>query len=209
MLARYRSVVIMGGSGAYPPAGVLREVDANIDHDAVAAALVFGAPRQELVMVGVNVTNPAILDEASVEAIAAADTPQARLASAILPFYLGFYQHKWGRRICCLHDPLAAGILVQPDYVTAWREGPVNVIGDGYLSRAWLMEREDGGPLVAARPGGARHAGRRRGRRRPVPRGLRRAPGQRADAVAARSRRSRRQFGQRSSSSSESSSAAV
>jgi len=93
------------------------------------------------------VTNPAILDEAAVEAIAAADTPQARLAAAILPFYLGFYQHKWGRLICCLHDPLAAGILVEPDYVTAWREGPVNVIGDGYLSRAWLMEREDDGPL--------------------------------------------------------------
>ena len=155
VLARYRSVVIMGGSGAYPPAGVLREVDANIDHDAVAAALVFGAPRRELVMVGVNVTTPAILDEASVAAIAAGHTPQARLASAILPFYLGFYQHKWGRRICCLHDPLAAGVLVEPEYVTAWREGPVNVIGDGYLSRAWLMEREDGGALaqpVAAAP---------------------------------------------------------
>jgi purine nucleosidase len=148
VLSRYRSVVIMGGSGPYPPAGVLREVDANIDHDAVAAALVFAAPRRELVMVGVNVTTPAILDEDAVAALAAADTPAARLATAILPFYLGFYQHKWGRRICCLHDPLAAGVLVQPDYVTAWREGPVNVITDGYLSRAWLMEREDGGAPV-------------------------------------------------------------
>ena len=148
VLTRYRSVVIMGGSGPYPPAGVLREVDANIDHDAIAAALVFAAPRRELVMVGVNVTTPAILDEAAVEALAASDTPAARLASAILPFYLGFYQHKWGRRICCLHDPLAAGVLVQPDYVSAWREGPVNVITDGYLSRAWLMEREDGGAIV-------------------------------------------------------------
>lgn len=148
VLARYRSVVIMGGSGPYPPAGVLREVDANIDHDASAAALVFAAPRQEVVMVGVNVTTPAILDEYAVGALAVADTPAARLASAILPFYLGFYRHKWGRLVCSMHDPLAAGILVDPSYATAWREGPVNVVSDGYMARAWLMEREDRGPLA-------------------------------------------------------------
>ncbi|MBE2319032.1 nucleoside hydrolase [Solirubrobacter sp. CPCC 204708] len=147
VLARLRSVVIMGGSGAYPPAGTLREVDANIDHDAAAAALVFAAPRNELVMVGVNVTSPAILDEEAAAALAASDTPAARLASAILPFYLGFYQHKWGRRVCSMHDPLAAGILVDPTYATAWRQGPVNVVSDGFMARAWLMEREDGGPV--------------------------------------------------------------
>jgi purine nucleosidase len=147
-LARYRSVVLMGGSGPYPAPGVLREFDANIDHDPDAARLVFAAPRQELVMVGVNVTSPAILDEEAIAAIAASDTPQARLVSAILPFYLDFYRHKWGRRICSMHDPLAAAILVDPTYVAAWLEGPVNVIHDGALARAWLMAREDGGEIV-------------------------------------------------------------
>ena len=147
-LARYRSVVLMGGSGPYPAPGVLREFDANIDHDPDAARLVFGAPRQELAMVGVNVTSPAILDEEGIAAIAAADTPQARLVSGILPFYLDFYRHKWGRRICSMHDPLAAAILVDPTYVTLWLEGPVNVIHDGALARAWLMAREDGGEIV-------------------------------------------------------------
>jgi purine nucleosidase len=147
-LARYRSVVLMGGSGPYPAPGVLREFDANIDHDPDAARLVFSAPRQELVMVGVNVTSPAILDEDGIAAIAAADTPQARLVSAILPFYLDFYRHKWGRRICSMHDPLAAAILADPSYVTEWLEGPVNVIHDGSLARAWLMAREDGGEIV-------------------------------------------------------------
>ena len=99
-------------------------------------------------MVGVNVTTPAILDEDGVAAIAAADTPQARLVAAILPFYLDFYRHKWGRRICSMHDPLAAGILADPSYATAWMEGPVNVIHDGALARAWLMAREDGGEIV-------------------------------------------------------------
>jgi inosine-uridine nucleoside N-ribohydrolase len=147
-LARYRSVVIMGGSGPYPAPGVLREFDANIDHDPDAARLVFHAPRTELVMVGVNVTSPAILDEEAIAQIAAADTPQARLVSAILPFYLDFYRHKWGRRICSMHDPLAAAILVDPAYATEWLEGPVNVIHDGALARAWLMAREDGGEIV-------------------------------------------------------------
>jgi purine nucleosidase len=145
--------VIMGGSGPYPEPGVLREFDANIDHDPDAARLVFAAPRNELVMVGVNVTSPAILDEEAIDAIAAADTPQARLVTAILPFYLDFYRHKWGRRICSMHDPLAAAILVDPSYVTQWLEGPVNVIHDGALARAWLMAREDGGvPVQAIEP---------------------------------------------------------
>ena len=95
-----------------------------------------------------RVTSPAILDEASVDALAAADTPAARLASAILPFYLGFYSHKWGRRICCLHDPLAAGVLMDPAYVQAWREGPVNVITDGYSVRARLMRTSEGEPCA-------------------------------------------------------------
>ena len=147
-LARYRSVVLMGGSGPFPPAGVLREFDANIDHDPDAARLVFAAPRQELVMVGVNVTTPAILDEEAIAEIAAAEGAAARLVSAILPFYLDFYRHKWGRRICSMHDPLAAGILADPSYVTGWLDGAVNVIHDGALARAWLMAREDGGEIV-------------------------------------------------------------
>ena len=107
-------------------------------------------------MVGVNVTSPAILDEAAIAAIAAADTPRARLVTAILPFYLDFYRHKRGRRICSMHDPLAAAVLLDPTYVTRWLEGPVNVIDDGALSRAWLMAREDGeAPVQAIRP--ARH----------------------------------------------------
>ena len=49
-----------------------------------------------------------------------------------------------------MHDPLAAAILLDPSYVTSWLDGPVNVIHDGALARAWLMAREDGGELVQA-----------------------------------------------------------
>ena len=47
-----------------------------------------------------------------------------------------------------MHDPLAAAVLLDPTYITDWLEGPVNVIHDGALARAWLMAREDGGELV-------------------------------------------------------------
>ena len=63
VLTRYRSVVVMGGSGPYQPAGTNLEVDANVDADPQAAEVVFGAEHGNLVMVGVNVTTPAILDE--------------------------------------------------------------------------------------------------------------------------------------------------
>ncbi len=148
LLTALRSVVVMGGSGPYPPPGTLREVDANVDHDPDAAALVFAAPRRSLVMVGVNVTSPVVIDEAAIARVAAAGTPQAAFVTRILEFYLGFYQHKWGRRVCSMHDPLAAGVLADPSLVTAALEGPVNVVGDGFTSRAWLMAREDGGPLA-------------------------------------------------------------
>lgn len=151
VLLAFRSVVVMGGSGPYPRLGTLRAVDANVDHDPDAAALVFSAPRRRLVMVGVNVTMPAVLDEEAIARVAAADTPQAAFVSRILAFYLGFYRHKWGRRVCSMHDPLAAAVLLDPTLVTAATDGPVNVVGDGLASRAWLMRREDGGvPAVPA-----------------------------------------------------------
>lgn len=147
VLARYRSVTIMGGSGPFPRLGVLREVDANIDHDKLAAQLVFSAPRTLMTMVGVNVCTPTVLDEDAFAEIAAADTPQARFATSILAFYLDFYRYKWGRRVCPQYDALTAAIAVEPGYVTAAIDGPVNVIDDGAIGRAWLMRREDGGPL--------------------------------------------------------------
>ena len=74
-----------------------------------------------LVMVGVNVTTPTILDAASQARIAASDLPHARFAWRILDFYLDFYQRFLGERVASLHDPLAAGILRDPSYITAVR----------------------------------------------------------------------------------------
>ena len=147
-LARYRSVVLMGGSGPFAAPGEMRMVDANVNNDPVAAAQVFAAPRTELVMVGVNVTASTVIDEPALERLAAAGTPVARFAAEIFDSYLDFYQHEWGRRICPLHDPLAAGILLDRGFVTAAQDGPVNVVTDGYTWRARLMRTSEGQPCA-------------------------------------------------------------
>ncbi|WP_336209373.1 nucleoside hydrolase [Nonomuraea sp. LPB2021202275-12-8] len=146
LFTKYRSVVLMGGSGPYAEPGTLLMIDANINNDPEAARAVFAAPREELVMVGVNVTASTILDERAIAALRAAGTPRARFATEILEAYLDFYQNEWGRRIIPLHDPLAAGILLDPTFATAHTDGPVNVRSDGFLSRARLMRTADGLP---------------------------------------------------------------
>ncbi|MEV5408895.1 nucleoside hydrolase [Thermopolyspora sp. NPDC052614] len=146
LFTRYRSVVLMGGSGPYPPPGTHLTVDANVNNDPAAARAVFSAPRGELVMVGVNVTSVTLLQEHAIAALRAAGTPRARLASEILDSYLDFYQHHWGRRIIPLHDPLAAGVLLDPGLVTAYAVGPVNVVRHGPQARAHLMRTADGLP---------------------------------------------------------------
>ncbi|SHM62746.1 nucleoside hydrolase [Cryptosporangium aurantiacum] len=143
VLTRYRSIVVMGGSGPYQPAGTILEVDANVDADPQAAEIVFGAEHGNLVMVGVNVTTPAILDEQFLAAVAEQNGPVTSFCTAILSYYLDFYQEKWGRRICSAHDPLAAAILVHPSLVTRAADGPVNVRDDGYAVRARLMRTAD------------------------------------------------------------------
>ena len=150
-LARYRSVVIMGGSGPYPQPGVLREFDANIDHDPDAARLVFAAPRAELVMVGVNVTTPGDPrrggdrgDRRRRHPAGAPGHGDPAVLPRLLPPQVGPAH--------LLHARPARGRDPRSTRATSprWLEGPVNVIHDGALARAWLMAREDGGALVQA-----------------------------------------------------------
>ncbi len=133
-LRRYRSVVIMGGAGLEGD-DTRTIMDANIAHDPDAADMVFGSGAN-LVMVGVNVTTPTVLDAGSQARIAASDLPHARFAWRILDFYLGFYLGFHGERVASLHDPLAAGILRDPTYMTAFVDAPVGIIGSDQGARA-------------------------------------------------------------------------
>jgi purine nucleosidase len=147
LLTLFRSVVIMGGSGPFPPLGVVQMVDANIHNDAVAAARVFASPRRELVMVGVNVTAGTIVDEQAVQALHRAGTKWGTFSAQVLEAYMDFYQVAWGRRVSPAHDGLAAALLVQPEWITKSERGPVNITTDGFATRAHLMRTASGLPV--------------------------------------------------------------
>ncbi|WP_368498608.1 nucleoside hydrolase [Herbiconiux sp. A18JL235] len=147
LLTLYRSVVIMGGSGPFPPLGTVQMVDANIHNDAEASARVFAAPRNQLVMVGVNVTAGTIVDEQAVQALHRAGTEWGTFSAQVLEAYMDFYQYSWGRRVSPAHDGLAAALLVQPEWITSSVAGPVNITSDGFFTRAHLMQTANGLPV--------------------------------------------------------------
>lgn len=148
LLTLYRSVVIMGGSGPFPPLGTIQMVDANIHNDAEAARRVVHAPRNRLVSVGVNVTATTIVDEDAVRRLHESGTTWGEFSAAVLESYTDFYQYSWGRRVSPAHDGLAAALLLQPDWITASRTGPVNITTDGFFVRAHLMETDGGDPVA-------------------------------------------------------------
>lgn len=147
LLTLFRSTVIMGGSGPFPPLGGVQMVDANIHNDAEAAARVFAAPRTSLVMVGVNVTAGTIVDEQAVQALHRAGTEWGTFSADILEAYMDFYQYAWGRRVSPAHDGLAAALLVQPEWITSQVSGPVNITTDGFFTRAHLVQTSEGLPV--------------------------------------------------------------
>ncbi|HEX3428780.1 MAG TPA: nucleoside hydrolase [Candidatus Limnocylindrales bacterium] len=146
------SVVIMGG--AANAVGNMNPVaEANIWKDPEAARMVFEAS-WPLTMVGLDVTMRTILDEAAIARIAGSDRPKARLATAILRHYLDFYQSILGyeRRVCPLHDPLAAGITADPTLVRrALRADVVVDCGEDARGMTIVDQRRNGGPATEPR----------------------------------------------------------
>jgi inosine-uridine nucleoside N-ribohydrolase len=146
VLRKFRRVVIMGGSGAEMPAGSVLEGDWNIIHDVDAAQLVFDSS-ENITMVGVNVTSPTVFSANDLDVIRHSRTAPGRFVWEILQYYLDFYSVWWDRRTCSLHDPLAAGLLLDDAYVLADEVGPVEVVRRGAEARA-LVHRGHRGPSV-------------------------------------------------------------
>lgn len=125
LLGKFRSLVIMGGGGPYPPIGGLTFTDANSDHDRVAAQEFYTAPNSgNVVMVGVNVTLQAILDESDYEALRDRPGPWASFAAEVLDASNQTYQYTWGRLVSAAHDGLASVVLHRPSVVTRWVAAP-------------------------------------------------------------------------------------
>ena len=121
-----REVTIMGGAALVP--GNLSAVgEANIWNDPEAAQLVVEAPWQ-VVLVPLDVTLENAFEESDRLALAASESPLNQALAGILDLYYDFYVGEYGRRMCALHDPLAAAIAV--GQITATRAPNVPVVVD-------------------------------------------------------------------------------
>lgn len=155
LFLKFRSVVIMGGAGPYPAPGEATVTDANTHNDRLAAEKVFGAVnRGNVIMVGVNVTSQALLEEHVTSTLLNSERPEAQFAGTILDAYNDFYQYKWGRRISAAHDGLATVILHRPEIVTGWIEGPVDFTPAAGSLATRIALTHDGLPLVWGTPEG-------------------------------------------------------
>jgi inosine-uridine nucleoside N-ribohydrolase len=122
-------VVVMGGN-ALGPGNATPAAEANIMNDPEAADVVFGA-RWPVTMVGLDVTHQVIMNGATIETIAAADSPTACLLTRAIPFYRSFLEKVSRIDGIYLHDPAAVAYLLDPTLfrTEAW---PVRVETQGF-----------------------------------------------------------------------------
>ncbi|MFT3834007.1 MAG: nucleoside hydrolase [Micropruina sp.] len=119
-------VIIMGGAALVP--GNLSAVgEANIYNDPEAAQVVMEAPWQ-VVLVPLDVTLENTFEESDRLALAASDSALNQALADILDLYFDFYVGEYDRRMCALHDPLAAAIAT--GQITATRAPNVPVVVD-------------------------------------------------------------------------------
>lgn len=155
IVSKFRSVVIMGGGGPYPAPGGLTLTDSNSNHDRTAAERVYTAPNVgNVVMIGVNVTLQALLDEAAHESLQRRPGRWATFAETVLDASDDVYQYTWGRRVSAAHDGLAAVLLHRPDLVTRWVEGPATFIATAGSFAVQVARTYDGEALTFETPPG-------------------------------------------------------
>ena len=146
-----KELVVMGGVfGFHGHRGNVSPVtEANFGGDPLAADRVLGAGIPTTV-VGLDVTQETIMDEAFIDALVARAGDAGAFIHAITRYYFDFYEGLGNGRRCPIHDSSAVACLLHPDlYGTV--TGPVRVVTGGmalgqgilgehpkrYLSDAW------------------------------------------------------------------------
>ncbi|HLZ27294.1 MAG TPA: nucleoside hydrolase [Chloroflexota bacterium] len=107
-----REVILMGGA-ARLPGNVTPVAEFNIYADPAAAASVFQQPWR-VTMVGLDVTNRALLTRAERDALARHPSPEAQLVYEVTRHLFDVR----GVPAVALHDPLAVAVAIQPELVT-------------------------------------------------------------------------------------------
>ncbi|NQX12220.1 nucleoside hydrolase [Microbacteriaceae bacterium VKM Ac-2855] len=108
--AMVHSVTIMGGSAQHP-GNVTPVAEANIWHDPEAAAAVFAAD-WDVVMVGLDVTMTQRIEERHRDELLGSGDPLAVAIGQALDYYFAFYVPILGGRSAALHDPLAVAVAL-------------------------------------------------------------------------------------------------
>lgn len=116
IVGKVERVVIMGGA-ATVPGNVTSAAEANIYTDPEAAEFVFqsGLP---VTMVGLDVTMQTLLPREQLEVWRRKGTPLADFMAHIVEYYINAYKKFFpGIKGCALHDPLAIGAVINPDFI--------------------------------------------------------------------------------------------
>lgn len=122
-------VVLMGGA-AHVPGNITPLAEANIYHDPHAAQMVFSADWQ-VTMVGLDVTNQVVMDNAYFDRLLAARNPAIDLIRQILPCYRGYFDRSYAANGAIFtHDPSAVAYVIRPDLFQV-QKFPVVVETDG------------------------------------------------------------------------------
>ena len=112
--AKIERIVLMGGAvweGNQTPSA-----EFNIWIDPEAAARVFDSGL-DVTMVGLDVTNKAVLTTAAADALRGSG-PVGAAAAAMLDFYLGFYNEAYEHGGAPIHDAVAVAQVIRPDLLT-------------------------------------------------------------------------------------------
>ncbi len=115
--ARIDRIVLMGG--AIHEGNQTPSAEFNIWIDPEAAALVFESTL-DVTMVGLDVTNRAVLSNADASSLRGAG-PVAEAAADMVDFYLRFYNEAYDHGGAPIHDAVALAYVFRPDFLTVER----------------------------------------------------------------------------------------
>ena len=133
---RLKRIVVMGG-GVRTLGNVTAAAEFNFHTDPEAARIVLrsGAP---VTLVGLDVTHRTCVGSGDLGALEALSTPRARFALQLLRFVMERHRMLGGQPVFVLHDPLAAGVALEPGRVRT-RTLPVDVETRGELTRGMCV----------------------------------------------------------------------
>ena len=110
---RLAGVSLMGGSSDVGNRTATAEF--NVWADPEAAAMVFDAGVERLLMCGLNLTRQLTADEVFIARLRSSGHGAARFCADLIGFYVDRYEEQTGRRAAVLHDVCAVLAVTHPD----------------------------------------------------------------------------------------------